>query len=188
MHFAIRRLTPEDGFFDIHMVIIMNDTVQLKRDYAHLTGLYDQADTLLGALPTVAESLQADYFQSISPLAAELESAGDTLTAAFISCAEGKGKSQRKTVETTFRKLFAALEVFRQQTKAASSVLGEQLQAHALRVEEALGKAVTVFVQFVELALDRIMQKADLDALRKREPKIAQLLQQLASANAIARS
>lgn len=165
-----------------------NNTAQLKQDYNRLTSLYEEADALLATLASAPQAQQGEYFRAAAPLAVELEAAGDVLTAGFIQCAEGKIKQQKKGIESALRKAFSALDSYRRDITTASVEVAELLSSHVERVQEALGKAVAAFAEFVDLAVDRIMQKSDLDALRKREPKIALMLQQLAATNAPARS
>lgn len=156
----------------------------LKVSYDDVTALYDAADELIGSINEAPLEEKASQFSLINSLVEQLEESTDVLSEEFVSAIEENKKdpsrSRKKRVELAFRKIYAALDIYRQKadelraTKAKAVI--ERVQPVIERVKRFVERAVSAFIGIVEISLDHIMHKVDLESLRRNEEKVAHML------------
>ncbi|MCH2546073.1 MAG: hypothetical protein MK052_00475 [Alphaproteobacteria bacterium] len=157
---------------------------QMEESYAQVVALYDMAEQLISDTMQSPESQQAAHFKLVNPVVEQLESSTDILSEEFISMAEGEdssmGTMHRGRIETAFRKLYAAMHDYSTRVAAIHSQTMEAICATVNPIIDSIKrhieKLISIFVDFVDLSLDRIMQKSDLEQLRQRDEKIASIL------------
>lgn len=161
----------------------------LEESYYQVTAFYDLADELIAGVMNSPKELQEAHFRLVNPLVVQLEESADILTEEFISIAEGKEANagvRRGRIETAFRKAYAAMDEYTKRAaamKEAIAAFSNKLEPVVEGIKRHIEKVIGIFVGFIDIALDRIMQKNELENLRKRDEKIAAMLHDLAASN-----
>jgi hypothetical protein len=161
----------------------------LELKYHDITELYDLAEELV---ETVESEFIADpeaQFQLVEPLIEAVGDSADVLTDAFCEVAN-KEKSanvgQKTRIETALRKLYVAIDAYQKSAKRAARKTGQTLMNVADPIVEKIKRQVEVivstFIDYVDISFERIMQKAQLDELKKRQEKIAIMLNNIHNA------
>lgn len=164
----------------------------LEESYYQVVAFYDLADELIASIMNSPKSQQEAHFRLVNPLVEQLEESADILTEEFINLAEGKETSANSTrngrIETAFRKAYAAMEDYAKRAEAlrqnAMANLSDSVEPMVVGIKQHIERVISIFVGFIDLALDRIMQKNELEQLRKRDAKIAAMLHNLSLNNA----
>lgn len=152
----------------------------LEEAYHQVVAFYDMADELIATVLESPKELQEDHFRLVNPLVEQLEESADVLTEEFINIAEGKEALNHRTrVETAFRKVYAAMDDFQKRATQTVEDVANRTTPVFEGIKRHVEKVITIFFGFIELALDRIMQKNDLEQLKKREAKVAEILHNL---------
>lgn len=151
---------------------------ELELKYHEICGLYDLAEELLGTCESEFITNPEEQLALLEPLVEQVGDSADVLTEEFIAVAEGQGN--KKKIETALRKLFIAIDDYQKKVKANARSTKQSLINIADPIVEKIKRQVetivAIFVDFVALSLDRIMQKAQIDELKKRQEKIALML------------
>jgi phage-related minor tail protein len=169
------------------MATTNNDMQTLKASYDNITELYNLADEVIQSVLQSQHQNQEEHFGLVNPLVEEVEASTDVLSEAFIDIAEGKRHTQARSsrIEMAFRKMYAALDDYAhkvQETQRASlKAIAEKVNPIVARVKRHIEKVVAIFVNIVDLSLDRIMQKADLESLKQHEANVANMLHSMAT-------
>ena len=163
------------------------DLSELELKYHDITELYDLAEELV---ETVESEFIADpeaQYNLIEPLVEAVGESADVLSDAFCEVAnkEKSANAGHKTrIEGALRKLYVAVDSYKKKTKRAARKTGQAVMNIADPIVEKVKRQVEVivstFIDFVDISLDRIMQKAQLDELKKRQEKIAVMLSGIA--------
>lgn len=157
----------------------------LEQSYHQVVTLYDLADDLISAVDTGASGQQQNQFNYVNPLVEQLEETADVLTEEFINLAENHGKATsltgRARIEAAFRKIYSTLEQYGQGSQKGFEAITATINPLMDKIKHHVDTLITIFIGFVDLALDRIMQKTELESLKKREAAIADFLQRMSS-------
>lgn len=168
------------------------DTVQLEKleeSYQQVTAFYDLADKLIQSVLSSPEDQQEAHFKLVNPIVEQLEESADILTEEFIHIAKGQeaaqGSARRARIETAFRKAYMAMDDYNKQVNAMRQQalfkkMSDSVQPMVDGIKQQIERVISIFVGFIDLALDRIMQKNELDYLRKHDEKIANMLHNMA--------
>lgn len=164
----------------------------LEESYQQVIALYDMADALITTVEKSPKTTKETHFQIVAPIVEQLEESTDVLTEEFITFAQQKGQkgssSSRTKVESALRKIYAALDQYKALTqttkKQALESVSNTVDPVIEKIKRQVEKVITIFVRFVELSLDRIMHKSDLELLKKREVTIATLLHNMSLSTA----
>ena len=111
----------------------------------------------------------------VEKLVETIGESADILTDEYVALCEGKAsakKSAKTKVETSLRKVYMAIGDF---TTRARDVRNA---AHLVvkKLKRQLEQVIENFVEMVQLSLDRIMQKHDVEELKTRHANIALML------------
>jgi hypothetical protein len=153
----------------------MNDNLaHLDLQYHQITELYALAEELVATAehPSVVNpDAQLDL---IEPLVNQIGESTDVLCEEFIEIAgkQQKNTARRGRVEGALRKIYSALDTYQQQVATASNVANAIVE----KIKRQVESVIVLFVEYVELTLDRIMHKQQIEELKKRQEKIAQML------------
>lgn len=162
---------------------------ELEHNYNEITVLYDYAEELL---ETVESDFVADPTQQLEllePLVNDIGDAVDMLTEEYINLAEARkhgipGSARRNRVEGAIRKMYIAINQYREQagagTKKARQALANIADPIVNKIQRQVEKVVVVFLEFIQLSLDRIMNKVEYDLLKTREARVALMMHQWA--------
>lgn len=170
----------------------MTDKQQLETSYQEVTTLYDGADALIATIESSRREDQEAHFQLVNPVVEQLEASTDILTEEFINIAQATSngkqvpKAGKSRIEAALRMVYSALDSYHKEAGQSRKQAFEQVRNIVdpviEKIKRQVEKVITIFVGFVDLALDRIMQKADFELLKKREEKIANMLYEMSLA------
>ncbi len=155
----------------------------LELKYHDITELYNLADELI---ETVESEYVRDPQEQLALVESLIESVGDSadmLTEDFLAIAgkDKKANARRKSrIEGALRKLYMAMDDYHARVTESGTKLSTSLINIADPIVERIKRQVEVivshFIDFVDISLDRIMQKTHLEELKQRQEKIASML------------
>lgn len=165
-------------------VVAMASMADLQEKYYEITELYDLAEELVDTVESEFVQSPAQQYALIEPLAEEVSEAADILSEEFITIAEAQGKTRNKgRIESALRKVYRAIDDYnrRAQEKVGDAVGGFRNIADPVvkKIKRQLETVIAAFIEFVDLSLDRIMHKSEIEALKQRQEKIALMLHQI---------
>lgn len=154
-----------------------------KTSYHDITELYNQAEDLVATVENPSIKNQDAQLVILEPLINDVIEATDILSEEFILIAENKknrapSKFSKNRIEASLRKIFAAIQNYQQATKNIANIADVIVE----KIKLQLDKVVSVFFEFVQISLQSIMGKAELEALRVRDARIALMMHQLSLA------
>ena len=156
------------------MVPAMKTPQELELQYHDIVELFGLADGLIAQAETAANP--EAYVNEVEHLVETVAEAADTLSEEFFVIINGKQAGKKASgakIESALRKTYTALNEFA--TKAS-----EATRKHADKIVTKLKRQLEVviagIIEFVSLSLDRIMQKQDIEELKRRQERIAHLL------------
>lgn len=159
---------------------------ELEQRYHEITELYDLAEELVG---TVESEFIADpqaQLAIVEPLIEQLGESTDILTEEFITLAENPkktNKTSKSRVEYALRKLYMAVDGYKKRVGASVRKNQDTLLNIADPIVEKLKRhvesVVAMFLEFVELSLDLIMNKAQVEQLKQNQVRVAMHLHQM---------
>ena len=154
---------------------------QLEQSYYEITDLYDLADELVDTVEHKQVSNPAEQLAIIQPLVEEVGDAADVLAEEFIAIAENKGKGKPKNknkIESALRSMYAAIEGYNTRVKAGVEHAVNVADPIVKKIKRQIEMVVATLIDFVELSLDRIMQRSQLEEMKQHQEKIAMMLHQ----------
>lgn len=148
--------------------------------YHDITELYNQAEELVATVEHSSINNQDAQLRTLEPLINDVIEATDVLSEEFILVAENKknrtaSKFSKNRIEASLRKVFAAISNYQQTTKNIANIADTIVE----KIKSQLDKVVAVFFEFVQISLQSIMNKTELEALRVRDARIALMMHQL---------
>ncbi len=158
------------------------DMSMLESKYHQITDLYDLADDLVSTAEDPNVLHPDSQLDLVEPLIQQISDSTDVLCEEFIEVAGKRETSpvKRTRIESALRRIYMAIDAYARQSGQMVQVAGSELRNIAdpivhkikLQVEHIIG----IFIDFVDLSLDRIMQKQHVEELRARQEKVAQML------------
>jgi hypothetical protein len=151
----------------------INQMNQWEQKYHDITELYVLADELLATVETASNpQMQLGLVESLIETIGE---SADVLTDEYIALCEGtpaRKKSAKGRVEGALRKVYVAMGDFAVRARDAKNA------AHLIvkKLKRQLEQVISNFVEMIQLSLDHIMQKHDVDDLKARHANIALML------------
>ena len=164
---------------------------EYEAQYNNIHALYDLAEELLATVESKLVSVPESQLEIIEPLINELSDATDVLTHEFILIAESKkhkssNKSSKSQVETSLRKIFAAINDYhnrvRDISKKAHGALMNIADPIVNKIQKQIELVVIIFLEFMHISLQSIMNKTELEALKSRDSRVALMMHQNALA------
>ncbi len=157
---------------------------ELEESYHQITALYDHASELV---ETVESRLTADpdlQLALVEPLINEVGDATDVLTEQYLHLADGArrggtGKASKSLIEASMRRIYAAIADYRERVQAAGRGAVNIADIIVAKIQRQVEKVIAIFLDFIQLSLAHIMGKAELDAIRQRESRVALMLHQM---------
>lgn len=158
------------------------DISKLELDYHQITELYNLAEELVATAEHESIENPDQQLDLVEPLLNQLGDSTDILCEEFIEIAgkQQKNHSRRSRVESALRKIYTALDTYQQQLAKMTGHVTGGLQNIADPIVEKIKRQVesviAIFINFIDLALDRVMHKQQIEELKRRQEKIAQML------------
>jgi len=155
--------------------------------YHEITKLYDFSEELVA---TVESELVQDpdaQLDIVEPLISEIGDATDMLAEEFMYIAESKknktqSKASKKQIEAGLRKIFTAISDYnarvRDISKKAHGSIMNIADPVVQKIQRQIEEIVVIFLEFLQISLQSIMNKAELDTLKARDSRIALMMHQ----------
>jgi hypothetical protein len=153
---------------------------ELKSRYDEITTMYDLAEELVSTVESEFVSNPDAQMTLVEPLVEQVGDSADVLTEEFINVAQSTGN--RTKIEGALRKLYLALDDYKRRLGVENTSVQKLVNiADPIvdKIKRQAEKIITVFLEFIDLSLDRIMHKAEVEELKKREEKVASMLHQI---------
>lgn len=155
----------------------------LELKYHDITELYNLAEELINTVESEFVTNPEAQLALVEPLVEAVGDSADVLTEEFISVA-GSGQkvnSRRKgRIEAALRRIYVAIDEYGKAVANSGVKASKSLLNIADPVVERIKRQVEVivsnFIDFVDITLERIMQKSHLEELKQRQEKIASML------------
>lgn len=153
--------------------------------YLEITSLYDMAEELVNTVESRLVSDSNGQLDIVEPLINEIGDATDVLTQEFIYIAESKKnkstmKASKTNIESALRKLFAAINDYQGRVKDISKKAHGAIMNIAdpvvQKIQRQVEMVMVVFLEFLQISLQSIMGKAELEALKVRDSRIALMM------------
>lgn len=162
---------------------------ELEARYQEITTLYDHAEELVETVESQFVKNPEAQLEIVEPLISEIGEATDILSEEFVLVAEskkskGSSKASKTRVESALRKIYVAIGEYKSRVKAsgkkAHGAIANIADPVVAKIQRQLEKVVGIFLEFIQISLHNIMNKAEVEALRVRDTRIAMLMHQQA--------
>ena len=160
---------------------------ELEARYHEITTLYDHAEELVATVESQFVKDPEAQLSLVEPLINDIGEATDVLTEEFVLVAESKkfrisSKASKKRVEGALRKIYVAISEYKTRVqgnaKKAQNVLQNIADPIVSKIQRQVEKVVAVFLEFLQISLHNVMNKAEVEALRVRDTRIAMMMHQ----------
>lgn len=144
-----------------------------EQKYYDITELFALTEELLDTVPNATNPEM--QMALVANLAETVSESADILTDEYVALCEGtpaRKKSASSRVEGALRKIYIAIADFNTRARDARNT------AHLVvkKLKRQLEQVISNFVEMVSLAIDRIMQKHDVEEMKARHANIALML------------
>lgn len=157
--------------------------------YQMITTLYDYAEELVNTIESELVSDAEKQMKVVEPLINEIGDATDILTEEFLLIAESKkaklqNKASKTHIEAALRKIYTAITEYharvRDVSKKAHGSIMNIADPVVQKIQRQMEQVVVVFLEFIQISLQNIMGKAELDSLKQRDARVALMMHQYA--------
>lgn len=160
------------------------DHAGLEEKYEELMKLYTYADELAATVDSRFVGNPEQQLRLVEPLIEQLGESGDELTEEFINIAEGKVKRSTKgRIETSLRRVYNALDEYASKLRNgvldSSGSISNIADSIVAKIKEGMERIIIIFLDFIQISLDRIMHKNEIEELKRRHTDIAFTLHQM---------
>ena len=146
---------------------------ELEKQYKDITSLYNMADDLTSTVEDKSIKNPDDQLSLIEPLINEIAESADILSEEYIAILEkpARKKISKGRIESALRKIFLALEEYRTRlselTKTTVMALANIADPIVDKIRKQAEKITIIFMQMLEISLDKIMRKYELDEFKR---------------------
>lgn len=153
--------------------------------YLEITTLYDMAEELVNTVESKLVSDPNSQMDIVEPLINEIGDAADVLTQEFIYIAESKKnkttmKASKTNIESALRRLFSAINDYHGRvkniSKRAHGAIMNIADPVVQKIQRQVELVIVVFLEFLQISLQSILGKAELEALKVRDSRIALMM------------
>jgi len=159
-----------------------------KEKYRDITALYDHADELIATVEDITVKSKQKQLDLVELLVNEVADATDILTEEFILVAESKkprgtSKFSKKRIEGALRRIFVAINGYNETSKHIfndTSITIKNIASIIVeKIQHQLDKVVVIFLELINISIQSITGKAEMEALRVRNTRISVMMHQL---------
>jgi len=157
----------------------------LEKQYRQITTLYDMAEELASTVESEFTKDPQTQLALVEPLINQVADSADTLTEEFINLFENPShkKSAKTRIEAALRKIFMALDEYRNRIglrgKKTLAALANIADPIIDKIRKQVEKITLIFMQLIELSLERIMHKYEIEEFKRANEKAVSTLLQL---------
>ena len=163
------------------------DVTTLKAGYDDVISLYDIADELAATTESNSVKNIDDHLIIIEPIINDVADACEELAEEYIQLVDqpARGKSVKSKIEKALRKMFMALDKYRESLRDAGTstifIFSSLVDPVIAKLQKQIEKITLLFMQLLDISLDRIMRKNELDEFKRSNSKaFGAMSQQLA--------
>lgn len=160
---------------------------KLEQDYHEITELYNLADALIMTTEHEYITDKDGQIDLVEPLVSAVAESTDILGEEFLVLAEGKPSRKagaKGRIENALRKMYMAIHDYSTRAAEAGATVRKITDPIVTRIKRQMEVVVATIMEFVQLSLDRIMQKTDVEELKQRQERIALMLHAMGQAAA----
>jgi len=163
----------------------------LEARYYEITKLYDVAEEILATVESKLVSDADMQMEIIEPLVNEIGDATDVLAEEFMLIAENKkgkltSKASKSHIEGALRKVFTAITDYQNRvnnvTKKAHGAILNIADPLVKKLRRQVEQVLVIFLEFINISLQAIMNKNELDSLKQRDARVALMMHQMSLA------
>jgi hypothetical protein len=160
-----------------------NGQHELKLNYNEIMALYDLTDELAATVESQFVTGPEAQLAIVEPLIAGVGEAVDVLTEEYINVLEkpSNKKTSRLRIEAAMRRIFTSIDEYRQRVQNKGKRLANGFWNVADPIVEKLQKqmerVVVIFLNLLEISLDRIMHSAQIEEMKREQHYAARLTQ-----------
>ncbi|HEU5048025.1 MAG TPA: hypothetical protein VFT64_09325 [Rickettsiales bacterium] len=157
---------------------------EMKEQYDEIAALYDLAEELASTVESKLAKNPKEQLALVEPFISDIADSTDVLTEEYISIMEepSRKKPARARIEKALRKMFTALDTFRARAhemgQDSLSALATLTDTIATKIQKQTEKIMLIFMHLVDISLERIMRKHELDEFRRRNEQIVNSIPQ----------
>ncbi len=157
---------------------------ELKGQYEDITVLYDMAGELATTVENKAVKNPEAQLALIEPLINDIADSTDVLTEEFIDILENPShkKSAKGRIEKAMRKIFMALESYRERARETTNdtlaALANVADKTVEKIYRQTEKIMIIFMRLIDISLERIMRKHELDEFRRHNSQFLNMIPQ----------
>ena len=158
---------------------------KLEQDYHEITELYHLADDLIMTTEHEMITDKESQIDLVEPLVSAVAESTDILSEEFLVLAEGKPSRKaaaKGRIENALRKVYMAITEYSNNAVEVSATVRKITDPIVTRIKRQLEVVVATLIAFVQLSLDLIMQKNDVEELKQRQERIALMLHAMGQA------
>ena len=164
---------------------------EFEAKYLEITKLYDIAEELVNTVESELVSDPEMQLEMVEPLINDIGDATDVLTQEFILIAESKkhkvqSKASKQHIEGALRKIFGAINDYNARvlniSKKAHGSIMNIADPIVKKIQRQVEQVVVIFLEFIQISLQSIMNKTELDLLKARDSRVALMMHQYALA------
>jgi len=164
---------------------------EFETKYNDITALYDIAEELVNTIESDLVTDPNAQMLIVEPLINDIGDATDILAQEFLLIAESKkmgvsSKASKPQIEGALRKIFAAMTEYqnrvRNVSKKAHGAIMNIADPIVKKIQKQIEQVVIIFLEFMQISLQSIMGKMELEALKIRDARVALMMHQHAMA------
>lgn len=151
-----------------------------KERYQDITALYDYADELVATVESGEVKDQKLQMELVESLVNEVADATDILAEEFILVAESAKpratpKFSKKRIEGALRRVFVAIHSYYETMGGINNIANKIVE----KMQSQLDKIMVIFLELVNISIQSIMGRAEMEAMRMRNTRISIMMHQL---------
>ncbi len=159
----------------------------LEARHNEITALYDLAEELVATVESDFVSNPGAQLDIVEPLIRDISDASDVLSEEFVFIAEGHrsknpGRASKTRIEAALRKMYASINDYqlrvRGMGKKAQGAVANIADPIVQKIHRQVEKIVVIFLEFIQVSLQSLMNKAELEALKVRDVRVAMMMHQ----------
>ena len=154
----------------------------LEKHYREISSLYDMAEELASTVESEFTKDPEAQLALVEPLISQVADSADVLAEEFINILEKPSlvKSAKGRVEGALRKLFMAFEDYRNKVNGRGqktlSGLANIADPVVTKVRRQAERIILIFMSLMEISLDRIMHKSELDEFKRNNERAMKIM------------
>lgn len=159
----------------------MSATVEKhEQQYNEIVKLYDIADKIVGTVEHPKINEPETQLKVVEPLVMQIEETADVLTEEYINVLKTDGvpaPQTRSRVETALRKMHAAIYEYNKKTAERTKRIYKNVYNMAdplvNELKQLIEKITTVFMELVQLSIEKILPKWELEEMKHKQSGVA---------------